>query len=120
MTTATIIDTYLLAYGEPEETQRRTLIASCFTPDATLADPPLEGAGHDGLNELFATVQQHFPAHTFARTSDVDEHHGTARYEWELRSTEGVVAVAGTDFVTFAGDGKIRSVVGFFGPIPPR
>lgn len=115
--TTVIIDRYLDAYGEADPDRRRQLIADSFTPDATLADPPLDAAGHDGLFDVFAVAQDHFPNHTFARTSEIDEHHGAARYEWSLTAPDGTVAVAGTDFVRFGPDNKLASVVGFFGPI---
>ncbi len=117
---ATVVDAYLTAYGEPDPARRRALIADSFTPDATVADPPLDGAGHDGVDGLFAAVQSRFPGHTFRRTSAVDAHHGAARYDWELCAGDGTVAVAGTDFVRFADDGRLAGVVGFFGPTPAR
>ncbi|MGA9278409.1 nuclear transport factor 2 family protein [Ilumatobacter sp.] len=112
------IDRYLDAYGETDADRRLQLISESFTPDATLADPPLDAAGHDGLSAMFAAVQSQFPGHTFMRTSAVDEHHGAARYEWSLAGPDGTVAVIGNDFVRFGSDGKLASVVGFFGPIP--
>lgn len=116
--TTTTVDRYLAAYGEPDATRRRALVAEVFTADATVADPPLDAAGHDGIDEMFAAVQSQFANHTFRRTSSVDEHHKAARYEWELVAADGTVSVAGTDFVRFTDDGLIASIVGFFGPIP--
>ncbi|MDW3214226.1 MAG: nuclear transport factor 2 family protein [Ilumatobacteraceae bacterium] len=117
-TITSVIDRYLDAYGEADADRRRRLIAESFAADATLADPPLDAAGHDGLSDMFAAVQAQFPDHTFARTSNVDEHHGAARYEWSLTAPDGTTAVAGTDFVRFGADNKLVGVVGFFGPTP--
>lgn len=114
------IDTYLAAYGEPDDRRRRALIAECFSAEASLADPPFAVAGHDELAAGFAAVQAQFPGHTFARTSAVDEHHGAARYAWELRSPDGAAAVAGQDFVRFDTAGRLTAVFGFFGNIPAR
>jgi hypothetical protein len=114
------IDKYLAAYGEPDDLRRLQLIGGCFAADATLADPPFTVTGHDELAAGFASVQAQFPGHIFARTSAVDEHHGAARYAWELRGENGVTAVAGQDFVRFNPDGLLTSVVGFFGEIPER
>ena len=63
-----LIDTYLAAYGEPDESTRATLIAEVFAADATLADPPFSAHGHDELSTTFGTVQGHYPGHRFART----------------------------------------------------
>jgi hypothetical protein len=114
------IDDYLTAYGETDTVRRRALIQSCFTPDATLADPPAAATGHDELDGMFGAVQQQFPGHHFERTSGIDEHHGTARYTWSLIAADGTVTVAGLDIVHFAADGRLDNVVGFFGDVPPR
>ena len=112
------IDTYLAAYSETDQQRRRALIIESFTTDATLADPPLDATGHDGLDSMFAAVQSQFPGHRFRRCTGIDSHHGTARYGWELATDDGIVTVAGTDFVRFAPNGLITTVVGFFGPLP--
>ena len=62
---------------------------------------------------------EHYPAHTFRRTTGVDAHHTYARYGWELVAPDGTVAVAGTDVVTLDADGRIATIVGFFGDLPP-
>lgn len=67
---------------------------------------------------MFAAVQAQFPNHTFRRSNAIDEHHQSARYEWELVAADSTTSVAGTDFVRLSDDGMIASVVGFFGPIP--
>lgn len=46
-------------------------------------------------------------------------HDGYACSGWEIRQLEGGVLIEGTDFVTFAPDGRISRIVGFFGPLPP-
>lgn len=119
-TTTSIIDRYLDAYGQPDTTSRRELIADAFSADAALADPPFETSGHEGLDATFAAVQAQFPGNSFRRTSGIDEHHGWARYDWELVAPDGTVSVAGTDTVRFAPDGRIAAVVGFFGAVPVR
>lgn len=117
-TTAQLVDNYLTAYGEPDAARRRDLIAAAFADDATLADPPFDAYGHDGIDGVFASVQSQFPDNTFRRTSGVDEHHGAARYSWELVAADGSITVAGTDYVRLTDDGRIAAVVGFFGQVP--
>lgn len=108
------IEAYLRAYSEPDGDRRRELIEQAFAPDATLADPPFDAAGHDALHATFGAVLDQYPRHSFRRTSDVDEHHDVARYRWQMVGPDGTVAFAGTDVVRFDGTGKIASVVGFF------
>ncbi|MDP9117726.1 MAG: nuclear transport factor 2 family protein [Actinomycetota bacterium] len=114
------IDTHLDAYGEPDAHRREELIAQVWTEDGHLIDPPLDGRGRDGISEMAATIQAHYAGHTFRRTSGVDEHHGFARYEWDLLAPDGTVALSGADVVEIADSGMIRRVVGFLGPIPSR
>lgn len=69
---------------------------------------------------MFAAVQAQFPRNAFRRTSIVDQHHDAARYEWELVAPDGTISVTGTDFVRLASDGRLATVVGFFGPVAER
>lgn len=116
--TTTLIDTYLAAYGETDADRRTRLINESFAADGSLTDPPFVATGHDQLHGTFGAVQEQFPGHTFRRTSGIDEHHGTARYRWDLVAPDGAVTLSGMDVVTVEG-GRIRQVVGFFEPLPP-
>ncbi len=118
MNVSEVIDTHLLAYGEPDATRRLELVRQVWSADGSLADPPFEASGHDGIAGLTDVVLQHYPAHAFRRTSAVDAHHETARYTWVLEDADGAAAVAGTDIATFAPDGRLRRIVGFFGDLP--
>ncbi len=115
---ATTVDTHLEAYAEPDPARRADLIAQVWLPDGELIDPPLEGKGHDGIAALATAVLEHFPRHTFRRTSALDEHHGFVRYGWELVGADGTVAMTGVDVVELQ-DGRIRRITGFFGELPP-
>ena len=113
--TTRIVDTYLAGYCEPDAARRALLVAEAWSTNGELFDPPFEAAGHGGIAALTDVVLAHFPAHTFRRTTGVDAHHTFARYGWELVAADGTVAVAGTDVVEFAADGRLARVVGFFG-----
>ncbi|CAN0459303.1 unnamed protein product [Phaeothamnion confervicola] len=115
---ATVIDTYLEAYGEADPTKRIALVRQAWSVDGRLQDPPLEADGHDGIAALTDVLHAHFAGHTFRRTSGVDAHHGMARYGWELVGPDGAVALAGMDVAEFTADGKLAKVTGFFGDVP--
>jgi hypothetical protein len=119
---ATTVDAYLAGYGEPDADRREALMHQAFTDEATLIDPPLEGRGRAGIVSMAATVQSLYPGHRFRRASAIDEHHGFARYAWQLLTPDDTVALSGLDVVEVAEDGRIRQVVGFFGDlvvVPP-
>jgi len=111
----TTIDTHLEAYAETDAARRRALIEKIWAADGQLIDPPLDATGRDGISEMAATVQQHFPDHSFRRTTDVDAHHGFARYAWDLVAADGTVTISGIDIAELD-DGRLRRVVGFFDP----
>lgn len=117
-TSDTLVDTWLRAYGEPDAATRAALIEQVWAADGVLADPPFTGAGHAGIAGLAAAVQDHYPGHTFRRTSAVDAHHDVARYTWEMVGPDGAVALTGTDVVTLGPDGRLARVAGFFGDPP--
>lgn len=114
------IDTYLEAYGEPDGDRRSDLVSRVWADDGRLIDPPLDGTGHAGISEMAATVQSQYPGHTFRRTSGIEEHHCFVRYEWELVAPDGTSALTGLDVAETAENGRLRRVVGFLGPVPPK
>lgn len=119
-TTATTVDTYIDMWNEQDDDRRRALIERAWAPPAQYVDPLLEADGYDGLMEMVATVHGHYPGHVFRRTTDVDEHHGMARFGWELVDPEGNVFVAGIDVARLADDGRIAAITGFFGDLATR
>jgi hypothetical protein len=113
------IDTHLDGYCEPDRERRVELLTEAWTPAGRLVDPPLEGSGIDAIVELVDAVLVHYPQHRFVRTTEIDAHHGFARYGWALVDPEGTAAVTGTDIAEFGADGKLVSVIGFFGDLTP-
>ena len=67
---------------------------------------------------MVAAVQARFPTHRFRRRSGIDCHHDQCRFGWELVAPDGAVVVAGIDVGALAPDGRLRSIVGFFGELP--
>jgi hypothetical protein len=116
---ATLVDTHLAAYCEPDPAKRATLVAAVWAPDGRLLDPPFDGEGHDGIAAMADAVLTHYAGHRFERTTAIDEHHGIARYGWALVDPEGTPAVTGTDVVELSTDGTISRIVGFFGDLAP-
>ncbi len=113
----TIIDTHLAAYCEPDPAARASLVGAAWAAEGSLIDPPLDGSGHAGIAALTDIVLQHYPGHTFRRTTAVDAHHTFARYGWALLAADGSVTLTGTDVADLAEDGRLTRIVGFFGEL---
>ena len=114
------IDTYLAAWNERDPARRAELVASAWTTDGRLIDPPLAAAGHAGISEMAAALQQQFADHRFRRASGIDVHHGHLRFAWELVGPDGNVALTGLDVGELADDGRLTRITGFFGDLPAK
>ena len=114
-----LVDAHLAAYTDADEAQRLAAIRRTWHAQGRLIDPPMGGAGHDGISELAAKVVQQFPGHRFTRTTAVDAHNEFARYGWKLQDGQGNAVLEGCDFVTLDVDGRLLQVVGFFGSPAP-
>ena len=115
--TATV-DTYLSMWNEQDPARRAELIGAAWTPAGSYVDPLLEASGHDGLSDMVAAVHRQFPGHRFSRRSGVDVHHGELRFGWQLTAPDGSVTVAGIDVGKLGADGRLTSIIGFFGDLP--
>ncbi len=112
---ATIVDTHLAGYCEPDPATRAELIATAWAETASMIDPPFDGSGRAGIAAMTDVLLTHYAGHTFRRTTSVDTHHNFGRYDWSLVAADGSVAVAGTDFVEVDDAGQLVRIVGFFG-----
>jgi hypothetical protein len=116
-----IVVRYLAAWNEREPKRRRELVAGVWTEDGTYVDPAREGRGHDSLDSMIATAQQHFPGYRLNLASGVEVHHDYVRFSWVAGGTsEAPLYIKGTDFVVMASDGRMKSVVGFTDAAPAR
>ena len=117
--TATVVDTHIAAYCDPDAGRRAERFASVWAADGELLDPPLEGRGLTEITALTDVVLAHYPGHRFERTTAVDEHHGWARYGWALLDPEGQTVLTGTDVAQLDDAGRLVRIVGFFGELAP-
>lgn len=117
ITTGHVVDAYLAAWNEPDPDRRAQLVERAWTADGRYRDPMLEADGRAAIAELAAGVQAAYPGTTFRRTTEIDGHHDSLRFGWELAGPDGTV-VAGLDVAELAPDGRLRSVTGFFGEVP--
>lgn len=114
-----LLDTYCRAWSEPDADARRELLDRAWDEEGTYTDPMAEVTGRAALHAHIGASFADFPGMVITATSAVDVHHDKGRFTWQLALPDGSVPVAGTDFVQFTTEGKIRSIVGFFGPLAP-
>jgi hypothetical protein len=110
---ATVVDTYIATWNEPDPERRQQLIAETWSDDASYVDPLMSGAGHDGIDAMIAGAQQQFPGHRFELVEGPDAHHDYVRFTWHLVGAGGAPVAVGFDFATLAADGRLQSVTGF-------
>ena len=115
-----VVDTYIDMWNEEDGERRAELIRTAWADDCRYRDPLLEADGREGISEMVAGVHGHYPGHRFRRTTGIDAHRDVARFGWELVAPSGDVFVGGIDVVTLADDGRIRTLTGFFGELPPQ
>ncbi len=111
------VDVYCAAWNETDAVVRAEILSRVLAPGAIYADPTVRT---QGVVELVAHIDQVFrryPGSTIVRTSNVDSHHSLARFAWKKVLADGTSLPEGIDFVTFADDGRLTSIVGFFGPL---
>ncbi len=114
-----ILDAYDAAWNEDDAQARRTWLRESLADDGVYCDPMVEVTGRDALAEY---IEQSRSAYGRFRmeTSGHDGHHGYVRFAWRMESEKGDLIVDGFDVVRTAADGRLQSIVGFFGPFPER
>ncbi len=58
------------------------------------------------------------PGARVVRTSAVQQHHGFARFAWQVIEADGTKLPAGLDIAVISEGGRISQIIGFFGPLP--
>ncbi|MCM5682672.1 nuclear transport factor 2 family protein [Schlegelella sp. S2-27] len=113
-----LIDTYCQAWSEASPQRRAELIARVWAPAASYTDPTVHALGSSELLAHIAKVLARRPGSRVVRTSQVDEHHGVARFAWRAVDAGGNELPEGIDIAFISADGtRIERIIGFFGPL---
>lgn len=116
-----LIDRYCLAWSDPDPVRRAALVDEVWAADATYTDPTVHARGATELLEHIGRVVARRPGARVVRTSNVDLHHGIARFAWHLVQADGTALPDGLDVAELTPDGtRIARIVGFFGPLLQR
>jgi len=111
------IAVYSAAWGEADAAKRRQMLQRVWAPDGTYMDPISQLKGVDALVERINGFRSKLPGGQIVPWSRVDVHHNVLRFAWRLVGPDGAILNEGMDFATLAPDGRLQSVVGFFGPV---
>jgi hypothetical protein len=110
-------DHMLAAWNERDPTRIRGHLEQALTADVEFIDPTIVTHGIDEFAANIRGFRSKYPQADCARTSDVDSHHHLHRYGWHIVVGQQLV-VAGFDVAETDSDGRVRRVLGFFGPLP--
>lgn len=111
------LDHMLAAWNEPDSGRVRGHLDKALADDVRFVDPSIDVTGIDGFEANCHDVRAKIPGAVYSRTSGVDSHHGFYRYHWAIHLQSKPI-VSGFDVVETDADGRVRCVIGFFGPVP--
>lgn len=114
-----VVTSYGAAWNEPDEDARRKLLNQGWADDGIYCDPTATVSGREALVTHIAGFHQQFPGARIEVASGVDEHDGWLRFAWTMVGADGATIMEGFDVGELAPDGRLRRIVGFFGPFPP-
>lgn len=113
------ISNYIATWNETDPGRRRAIIARTWVEDGSYLDAHREGTGHDEIDTMINAAQDRFAGYRFRLASGIEAHHDRVRFSWTAGGMpEAPLFFAGTDFATFAPDGRFRMVTGFIDAMP--
>lgn len=113
-----LIDTYCASWSDQDADRRRALLLSVWGDGATYTDPTAHADGADALLAHIGAIQARYPGARIVRTSEVDVHHGIARFAWTFVLADGSSFPEGLDIAFLDADQtRITRIIGFFGPL---
>jgi hypothetical protein len=118
MTLEETIDIYCAAWSERDPGYRRKLLDRVVTDNVRYTDPDTDVTGCADLVDHISGVLAGRIGAKIVKTSFADAHHDIARFAWHLVKADGTVLPEGLDIVFVDGQtGKLKTILGFFGPL---
>lgn len=119
-----VVDAYLQAWNERDESERRRLLQEAVTDDCELTGPTGTFRGRDAILGLIVALQGRAGDAVMARSGPVgtepeevgpeeggpDEGGGAIRFAWQVRTLSGDALLEGSDTVEVAADGRLRLI----------
>jgi hypothetical protein len=120
MTTQEVYQTYVAAWDEPDRDNRNRLLMRSLADDAIVAYPTFEANDRVEISTYIGELHERFPGMRIVQHSGIEEHHGWLSVAWRILLADGSTRLDGVDVAELAGDGRLRRVLGFHDPLPPR
>lgn len=108
------IDAWFDAWSIGDATEREKALAAVVQPTIEYHDRFSTIAGLADLVAQVGAVQRFMPQMRLKRTGAVRHCQGTALADWTATAADGTPRGSGTNVFTFATDGRVNSVVGFW------
>jgi uncharacterized protein YndB with AHSA1/START domain len=106
---------WFAGWNEPDAERRRALLGAAVTPDVRFRDAHGDVYGLDELVSHIAATQRFMPGLTLEARGPLRRAHEVVLVDWAAVRPGGEAAMAGTNVVRFAPDGRIADVVGVAG-----
>lgn len=114
-----VVARYFEAWNADGDEARAKAVADAWTADGRYTDPLSDAVGHEAITAVIAAAHEQFPGFAFRLVGNVDGHHDTARFSWELvNRADGSAPVAGSDVITLDAEDRVRAVYGFLDRVP--
>jgi hypothetical protein len=114
-----VVALYAAAWDEHDEAARRELLERSWADAGVYCDPTAVVEGREALVAHLGAFLASGAGARVVVTSGVDEHDGFLRFAWQVVGADGSLQFEGMDFGELDEDGRLRRIVGFFGPFPP-
>ncbi|MES1181875.1 MAG: nuclear transport factor 2 family protein [Flavobacterium sp.] len=108
---------YEKAWKEPDEAKRASYLEQVWAKDGVMKDPSATVVGRDALSKHIGKFLHDFPDTQAGRVSKIDSYGNVFRFAWKMIFTNGTT-LEGVDIGEMASDGRIRSITGFWQPLP--
>lgn len=109
---------YVRAWSEPSPDVAMALLASCWTEESEIVGSGYYFKGASAVLDEIERFHREQPGHKAIVTSAFDSHGRWTRFTIAMVNPEGTRTQEGWDIVEQDGEGKIRRVITFWGPLP--
>jgi hypothetical protein len=114
------VGAFIAAWNTDDDSERLQLLTSCCTAGAEFVSPQGVINGIDAMSAAMGEFRRTAPAAAVVNGA-VDVHSGSVRFRWQTNWNDGREPLIGDDFGRLDSEGRITSMVSFYGrPADPQ